>query len=139
MKNDAVNYTRASNGPRRRWCRIARVFLRLLAVTFVAAHIAVSAHVQDRATAKTTAAPAVAEGVAKSPRIANYSIDARLDPSTRTISGDEVLIWRNTTANGVATLQFHLYYNAWRNPQSTWMREHRVTGDTSLARRPEQE
>ena len=33
-----------------------------------------------------------------SPRNANYSIDARLDPASRTITGSEVITWRNITA-----------------------------------------
>jgi len=60
---------------------------------------------------------------ARSPRNANYSINARLDPSTRTITGDEVLTWRNISSTPTSELRFHLYYNAWRNSDSTWMRE----------------
>jgi hypothetical protein len=93
------------------------VFLRLLtAVTFaIDAHVlTVSARVQDRATATTSHSPGAQEAMPRSPRVASYSIDARLDPSARTISADEVITWRNTTANPAATLQFHLYYNAWQ-------------------------
>ena len=32
------------------------------------------------------------------------------------------------------TLRFHLYYNAWRNTGSTWMRERRLAGDTGAGR-----
>ena len=32
-----------------------------------------------------------------SPRNANYTIAARLDPATRTITGSETIIWRNIT------------------------------------------
>ncbi len=81
----------------------------------------------------TTAAP---QDAARSRRIANYSIEARLDPSTRSISGAETLTWRNTTATATGTLRFHLYYNAWRNSASTWMRESRLAGDRDLERRP---
>jgi len=58
-----------------------------------------------------------------SPRNANYTIAARLDPATRTITGTAVITWRNTTTRPAADLQFHLYWNAWKNPQSTFMRE----------------
>jgi hypothetical protein len=71
----------------------------------------------------------------RAPRIASYSIDARLDPATRSISATQELTWRNATANAAPTLQFHLYYNAWRNADSTWMRERTLAGDTDLARR----
>jgi Peptidase family M1 domain len=48
---------------------------------------------------------------------------ARLDSASRTITGDEILTWRNISSNPTSTLRFHLYYNAWRNTASTWMRE----------------
>ena len=44
-----------------------------------------------------------------SPRNANYSIDARLDPATRTITASEVILWRNTTTKSTDELQLHLY------------------------------
>ena len=70
-------------------------------------------------------APAAAG--ARSPRNASYAITARLDPGSRTISGSEILTWRNTSSIPATTLRFHLYYNAWRNSASTWMRERRFT------------
>ena len=36
-----------------------------------------------------------------------------------------------------STLQFHLYYNAWRNSRSTWMRERASPATRALAERPE--
>ena len=60
---------------------------------------------------------------ALSPRNANYSIDVQLDTSTRTLTGREVLTWRNISGISTSELQFHLYYNAWKNTRSTWMRE----------------
>ena len=75
-------------------------------------------------------APAAAAQVAppattppRSPRNASYSIDAQLDPATRTIKGTELLTWRNITSRETRELRFHLYYNAWRNTDSTWLRE----------------
>jgi hypothetical protein len=73
----------------------------------------------------------------RSPRNANYAITARLDPRSRTLTGNEILTWRNTSNRATSTLQFHLYYNAWRNTNSTWMRERRLGGPTPLASRPE--
>ena len=58
-----------------------------------------------------------------SPRNASYMIAAQLDPATRTITGSETIVWRNITAKPAADLQFHLYWNAWKNPRSTFMRE----------------
>jgi len=64
---------------------------------------------------------------AHSPRNANYSIDITLDHQTRTLTGREVVTWRNTSLQSTSELHFHLYYNAWRNTLSTWMKE-RVLG-----------
>ena len=70
-------------------------------------------------------APVAAQDL--SPRNANYTIDARLDAQARTIKGREVLVWTNISSAPIRELQFHLYYNAWRNRESTWMREHALT------------
>jgi aminopeptidase N len=80
--------------------------------------------------------PAEAPPGARSSRNANYAISARLDPASRTITGDELLTWRNASRATATTLQFHLYYNAWRNSRSTWIRE-RARSDPKVARRPE--
>src|ERR1700722_20300509 len=60
---------------------------------------------------------------AMSARNASYSIDERLDPATRTIPGSEVVAWHNITTKTVDDLRFHIYWNAWRNDRSTWLRE----------------
>lgn len=73
-------------------------------------------------------APVTPVTAPRSPRNASYAISARLDPASRTISGDEILTWRNISNNPVKTLRFHLYYNGWRNTSSTWMRERQLAG-----------
>ena len=72
---------------------------------------------------------------ARSPRNASYSIDARLDPAARTIAGSEIIVWRNITTNPVDDLQVHLYWNAWRDDRSTWMREAALGGTVYRNRR----
>ena len=62
-----------------------------------------------------------------SPRNANYTIDVTLDARARTLNARETLVWTNVTNASTDELQFHLYYNAWRNDESTWMREHKLT------------
>jgi len=62
----------------------------------------------------------------RSPRNASYSIDVRLDPASREMTGSEVVTWRNVTAKPASELRFHLYWNAWRNDQSTWQRERKL-------------
>ena len=75
----------------------------------------------------TLASVASAGGQPLSPRNANYTIDVRLDARARTLSARETLVWTNVTSATTRELQFHLYYNAWRNHDSTWMREHTFT------------
>ena len=62
-----------------------------------------------------------------SPRNANYSIDVTLDPQRRALTGRETIAWTNISASSVADLQFHLYFNAWRNADSTWMQEAKLS------------
>ncbi|HEY7411246.1 MAG TPA: M1 family metallopeptidase [Vicinamibacteria bacterium] len=56
---------------------------------------------------------------AVSPRNANYTIEARLDPEAHTIEGTLVLDWRNTSATAFTAFPFHLYWNAFRNNLSS--------------------
>lgn len=79
-------------------------------------------------------APGPAE-VGLSPRTANYQISALLNPSTHTIDGRAKIQWRNITKNPTSELRFHLYWNAWRDDRSSWIRETRL-GRSSMAGRP---
>lgn len=63
-----------------------------------------------------------------SPRNASYSIDADLDTVKRTLTGREVITWRNIQPVATDDIRLHLYYNAWRNTQSTFLRETRLGG-----------
>jgi hypothetical protein len=63
-----------------------------------------------------------------SPRNAGYEIHVALDPAARTLTGSQVLTWRNVQDRTTGELRFHLYWNAWRNDASTWMREARLSG-----------
>ncbi len=60
--------------------------------------------------------------------IVQYKIDARLDPKAKTITGHEVIQWRNHTGDSIPDLRFHTYLNAFKNNYSTYMRE---SGNTS--------
>ena len=62
-----------------------------------------------------------------SPRNANYNIDVTLDAAARTLTGRETLEWTNISGAPTTELQFHLYWNAWRDRRSTWMREHTLS------------
>jgi hypothetical protein len=67
---------------------------------------------------------------------ANYRLEATLDPASRTITGRGRLIWRNTARIPATELRFHLYWNAWRNEDSSWMREQWLGRTPALASRP---
>ena len=67
-----------------------------------------------------------------SPRNANYTIRVRLDPQAKTMEGTEIIHWRNITGASTDELWFHLYYNAWRNTESTWLREDVLRNDRPL-------
>jgi hypothetical protein len=58
-----------------------------------------------------------------SPRIASYKISVTLDPSQKTLSGKELLTWRNSSPDKISELQFHLYLNGFKNSRSTFMKE----------------
>ncbi len=58
-----------------------------------------------------------------SERIANYAINVKLDNETKTLTGKEVLNWRNLSKDTIRDLQFHLYLNAFKNNTSTFFKE----------------
>jgi len=55
--------------------------------------------------------------------VVSYQIDVRLDVAAKTLHGHEILTWRNPAREAVPELQFHLYWNAIKNLQSTLARE----------------
>ena len=50
-----------------------------------------------------------------------------LDPVSKVISGMEILHWTNGTAFPAADLRFHLYYNASRDEESSFLHSNRMT------------
>jgi hypothetical protein len=60
-----------------------------------------------------------------SPRNASYEIEASLSPDSHEVKGRERLTWRNVTKGSPSELVFHLYMNAFRNEDSTFMTESR--------------
>jgi len=111
--------------------RSAHVLVLVSAVLLSAGwSIAAARQAQPRAAGAPTLlgrASAAAPAARVSKRNANYSIDVELDPGSRTLQGREVLTWRNISTQPATELQFHLYYNAWTNTRSTWMRERAVS------------
>ncbi len=58
-------------------------------------------------------------------RVADYVIDASLDADEHRITGSARITWHNRSSKSVRTLPFHLYMNAFRAEDTTWMREAR--------------
>ncbi len=58
-------------------------------------------------------------------RIADYVIDASLDAEEHRITGSARITWHNRSSKSVGTLPFHLYMNAFRAEDTTWLREAR--------------
>src|SRR4051812_13226959 len=64
-------------------------------------------------------------GTARSPRIASYKIDARLDGTRHAITAIETLIWTNAGQSAVDRMPIHLYLNAFKNEKSLFMQQSR--------------
>ncbi len=64
-------------------------------------------------------------GAPRSPRIANYAIDAKLDATRHMVTGTETLTWTNSGQSAVDVLPFHLYLNGFKNESSLFMRSSR--------------
>jgi len=58
-----------------------------------------------------------------SPRITGYTIDAKLDPATKCVTGKMEAFWVNQTTETVPDIQLHLYMNAFRSNKSTFYKE----------------
>ncbi len=61
-------------------------------------------------------------GPARSKRIANYKIEATLDPAKHQITATETIAWTNTGETSVERLPFHLYLNGFKNDSTLFMR-----------------
>lgn len=72
----------------------------------------------------------------QSPRNASYKIEVTLDADAKTLDGRQVLTWTNIREAPTAELTFHLYWNAWRNSESTWLRERAWSGRGGPRRAP---
>ena len=73
--------------------------------------------------------PPVPPPARTSPRTANYDIDVALDPAARTITGSEVITWHNQGRLAAYSIRLHLYWNAFRNTSSTWLKQRHLAGD----------
>ena len=56
-------------------------------------------------------------------RVANYSIDVRLNTQSHSLDAREILDWHNTSSQNAGALYFHLYPNAFKSDNTTYMSE----------------
>ncbi len=68
---------------------------------------------------------ALAQAVASEPMPLQYEIWVTLDPAQKELQGRETIRWTNTTRDTVPDIWFHLYWNAFKNEKSAFMREAR--------------
>jgi len=64
-----------------------------------------------------------ADWPAQSNRVVSYDIDARLLPADQRVDATMRVVWRNTISAPVEDLYFHLYLNAFKDRDSTFMKE----------------
>ncbi len=62
-----------------------------------------------------------AKGDPLSDRIANYNMVIELDTATKRLDAFSEILWKNLSTDTITKLQFHLYYNAFKNTESTFM------------------
>jgi hypothetical protein len=84
-----------------------------------------------------TDAPRTAAPRTPAPRTADYDIDVTLDPASRSLTGKETITWRNPGQIPAYSLRLHLYWNAFRNTNSTWIKQRQLAGDDALGRAAE--
>src|SRR5665811_1532732 len=74
------------------------------------------------------ASPGNSQVINKEPlsiRQTGYDIDAKLDPSTKTVTGIMRAFWVNKSTDIVPDIQLHLYMNAFKSKSTTLFRESR--------------
>ncbi len=64
--------------------------------------------------------------------IVRYQISAQFDPATKKVAGHYNLTWWNHTEDSIPDLYFHLYLNAFKNMDSTFLREASISRRRSL-------
>jgi len=56
-------------------------------------------------------------------KVVDYAFRVSFSPESHRVTGQETILWKNTSNSPVGELLFHLYMNAFRNDESTFFRE----------------
>ncbi len=59
----------------------------------------------------------------KSERIVHYTMKVSLDTEEKIVDGKMEMVWKNPSNDTINELQFHMYLNAFKNTESTFMKE----------------
>ena len=59
----------------------------------------------------------------KSERIVHYSMKVSLDTEEKIVDGKMDMVWKNPSNDTINELQFHMYLNAFKNTESTFIKE----------------
>ena len=99
----------------------------MLAALLLAADLAGASAGAVRVASSASAWGGVREG--KGPeRVADYDLEATLDPVRHSLDGHERLTWRNRSTEPVRELYVHLYLNAFEGEETTFARERKRYG-----------
>ena len=60
---------------------------------------------------------------ARATHVADYDMRVRLDPEAKTLDAQQRIVWRNPAPEPVGELWFHLYLNAFKNSESSFVKE----------------
>ncbi len=108
------------------WSRV-EYDARVIAASILAAGIAGASAGAVRVPSSEGAWGGVREG--KGPlHVADYDLEATLDPGRHTVDGREKLTWRNRSAEPIRSIYVHLYLNGFEGPGSTFERERKQFG-----------
>jgi hypothetical protein len=66
------------------------------------------------------------------PNIASYSIEARLDPAAKSVSGTERITYTNPSQDTLNEIWLRLYLRAFRDSNTIWMRESGRWGSNAI-------
>jgi hypothetical protein len=108
---------------------VGQFLVALLCITAVSAPAFTRVSTFAKATADETAGKQSPQAPANlSQDVASYDIEVTLDPAARTLTGTEVITWRNTGQIPAYSVRLHMYWNAFRNTNSTWLKQRQLSG-----------
>ncbi|HEX7339054.1 MAG TPA: M1 family metallopeptidase [Rhodanobacteraceae bacterium] len=100
-------------------------------IPFVSAH---AANFKVASAPDAWGGPRTASDTTLSDEVVSYTIHASLDPTRHTVDATERMTWHNRSKRPVSKVYFHLYLNAFSNPDSLWFTERRELSGSGQSR-----